>query len=42
MASAQVKSGILLAGLWADGETVVTEPEPYTRPFRAYAACFWL
>lgn len=28
MASAQVKSGILLAGLWADGETVVTEPEP--------------
>lgn len=28
MASAQVKSGILLAGLWADGETSVTEPEP--------------
>ena len=28
MASAQVKSGILLAGLWAKGETVVTEPEP--------------
>ncbi|OTG82090.1 bifunctional prephenate dehydrogenase/3-phosphoshikimate 1-carboxyvinyltransferase [Acinetobacter sp. ANC 5054] len=28
MASAQVKSGILLAGLWADGETVITEPEP--------------
>ena len=28
MASAQVKSGILLAGLWANGETVVTEPEP--------------
>ncbi|WP_180115327.1 bifunctional prephenate dehydrogenase/3-phosphoshikimate 1-carboxyvinyltransferase [Acinetobacter sp. YH12140] len=28
MASAQVKSGILLAGLWAEGETVVTEPEP--------------
>lgn len=28
MASAQVKSGILLAGLWADGETAVTEPEP--------------
>ncbi|MEB3767795.1 bifunctional prephenate dehydrogenase/3-phosphoshikimate 1-carboxyvinyltransferase [Acinetobacter sp. MD2] len=28
MASAQVKSGILLAGLWAKGETSVTEPEP--------------
>ena len=28
MASAQVKSGILLAGLWAEGETSVTEPEP--------------
>lgn len=25
MASAQVKSAVLLAGLWADGETVVTE-----------------
>ncbi|MBF7694653.1 bifunctional prephenate dehydrogenase/3-phosphoshikimate 1-carboxyvinyltransferase [Acinetobacter rathckeae] len=28
MASAQVKSGILLAGLWAAGETSVVEPEP--------------
>ncbi|HNI63074.1 MAG TPA: bifunctional prephenate dehydrogenase/3-phosphoshikimate 1-carboxyvinyltransferase, partial [Agitococcus sp.] len=28
VASAQVKSGILLAALWADGETVVTEPAP--------------
>lgn len=28
MASAQVKSGVLLAGLWAEGETSVTEPEP--------------
>ncbi|ALH95863.1 bifunctional prephenate dehydrogenase/3-phosphoshikimate 1-carboxyvinyltransferase [Acinetobacter equi] len=28
MASAQVKSGILLAGLWAKGETSVVEPEP--------------
>ncbi len=28
MASAQVKSGILLAGLWAAGTTSVTEPEP--------------
>jgi 3-phosphoshikimate 1-carboxyvinyltransferase len=28
VASAQVKSAILLAGLNADGETVVTEPEP--------------
>lgn len=28
MASAQVKSGILLAGLWAQGTTSVTEPEP--------------
>lgn len=28
VASAQVKSGILLAGLYAQGETVVTEPAP--------------
>jgi 3-phosphoshikimate 1-carboxyvinyltransferase len=28
MASAQVKTAILLAGLYADGETVVTEPGP--------------
>jgi len=28
MASAQVKSAILLAGLWADGATAVTEPAP--------------
>lgn len=28
MASAQVKSSVLLAGLWAEGETVVTEPAP--------------
>jgi 3-phosphoshikimate 1-carboxyvinyltransferase len=28
MASAQVKSAILLAGLWADGATSVTEPGP--------------
>lgn len=28
MASAQVKSCLLLAGLYADGETVVTEPAP--------------
>ncbi len=28
MASAQLKSGVLLAGLWAEGETVVTEPAP--------------
>jgi 3-phosphoshikimate 1-carboxyvinyltransferase len=28
MASAQVKSGILLAGLWAEGTTTVVEPEP--------------
>lgn len=28
VASAQVKSGVLLAGLWAEGETVVTEPAP--------------
>jgi len=27
IASAQVKSAIMLAGLWADGTTVVTEPE---------------
>jgi len=28
VASAQVKSAVLLAGLYADGETVVTEPAP--------------
>lgn len=28
VASAQVKSAILLAGLWAEGETSVTEPAP--------------
>jgi 3-phosphoshikimate 1-carboxyvinyltransferase len=28
VASAQVKSGVLLAGLWAEGETAVTEPAP--------------
>lgn len=28
VASAQVKSSVLLAGLWARGETVVTEPAP--------------
>lgn len=28
IASAQVKSGVLLAGLWAEGETSVTEPAP--------------
>ena len=28
VASAQVKSGVLLAALWAEGETVVTEPAP--------------
>jgi 3-phosphoshikimate 1-carboxyvinyltransferase len=28
MASAQVKSCVLLAGLWAEGETAVTEPAP--------------
>ncbi|HET8707490.1 MAG TPA: 3-phosphoshikimate 1-carboxyvinyltransferase, partial [Pseudomonadales bacterium] len=28
VASAQVKSGVLLAGLWAEGETSVTEPAP--------------
>ena len=28
VASAQVKSAILLAGLWSEGETVVTEPAP--------------
>lgn len=28
IASAQVKSGVLLAGLWAEGSTSVTEPAP--------------
>ena len=30
IASAQVKSAVLLAGLWADGETTVTEPAGMT------------
>jgi 3-phosphoshikimate 1-carboxyvinyltransferase len=40
VASAQVKSAVLLAGMYADGETVVTEPRPtrdYTeRMLRAF------
>ncbi len=44
MASAQVKSAVLLAGLYADGETSVTEPAPTRdhteRMLRAYGyAC---
>jgi 3-phosphoshikimate 1-carboxyvinyltransferase len=42
VASAQVKSAVLLAGLYADGETTVTEPRPtrdYTeRMLRAFGA----
>lgn len=42
VASAQVKSALLLAGLYAEGETVVTEPRP-TRDCteRMLAACGW-
>jgi 3-phosphoshikimate 1-carboxyvinyltransferase len=42
VASAQVKSAILLAGLYADGETVVREPHP-TRDYseRMLAAFGW-
>jgi 3-phosphoshikimate 1-carboxyvinyltransferase len=42
VASAQVKSAVLLAGLYADGETVVTEPHP-TRDYteRMLAAFGW-
>ena len=35
VASAQVKSAVLLAGLYADGETSVTEPVKVPRPHRA-------
>ncbi len=38
VASAQVKSAVLLAGLNAPGETVVIEREADARPFRADAA----
>ncbi len=42
MASAQVKSAVLLAGLYADGETAVSEPHP-TRDYteRMLAAFGW-
>ncbi|HJR11993.1 MAG TPA: 3-phosphoshikimate 1-carboxyvinyltransferase [Rhodanobacteraceae bacterium] len=42
IASAQVKSALLLAGLYADGETTVTEPRP-TREYteRMLAAFGW-
>jgi len=42
VASAQVKSALLLAGLYAQGETVVAEPKP-TRDYteRMLAACGW-
>ncbi len=43
MASAQVKSGILLAGLWAEGETVV--PLNQNRHVTILNVCFraiWL
>jgi 3-phosphoshikimate 1-carboxyvinyltransferase len=42
IASAQVKSAVLLAGLYADGETSVTEPRP-TRDYteRMLAALGW-
>ncbi len=42
VASAQVKSAVLLAGLYAQGETLVTEPHP-TRDYteRMLAACGW-
>ncbi|MEO1131766.1 MAG: 3-phosphoshikimate 1-carboxyvinyltransferase [Cyanobacteria bacterium J06639_1] len=42
VASAQVKSCVLLAGLWADGETTVTEPalsrDHSERMFKAFGA----
>ena len=38
VASAQVKSSILLAGLYADGETRVTEPYSFQKPHGADAA----
>lgn len=42
VASAQVKSAVLLAGLYAEGETSVAEPRP-TRDYteRMLAACGW-
>lgn len=42
IASAQVKSAVLLGGLYAEGETTVTEPHP-TRDYteRMLAACGW-
>lgn len=42
IASAQVKSAVLLAGLYAEGETTVEEPRP-TRDYteRMLAACGW-
>jgi 3-phosphoshikimate 1-carboxyvinyltransferase len=42
VASAQLKSAVLLAGMYANGETVVREPHP-TRDYteRMLAACGW-
>ena len=40
IASAQVKSAILLAGLFADGETVVIEPAPSRDHTERMLACF--
>lgn len=41
VASAQIKSGVLLAGLYAEGATRVTEPAD-PRPYRANAGRLWL
>lgn len=41
VASAQVKSAILLAGLYGDGETSVTEPGAVQEPYGTHATKFW-
>ena len=41
VASAQVKSAVLLAGLNAPGATTVIEPEADPRPYRTHAAGVW-
>lgn len=41
VASAQLKSSILLAGLYADGNTTIIEPQQSRRPYRALASPLW-
>ena len=41
VASAQVKSCVLLAGMYSDGITSVTEPVSFQEPYRNHVKLFW-